>query len=138
MGIWRSELAGGIRKHGFQKWYERELMASHAHLVLTFLCMVGLLAAFEVYDRSAAVADQVQVAVSVLACGAIGVWALRRYLYLLLHAETTANQAVCTQCAVYARFDVAPPAPAEPNKPPAPDAVRVCCRGCGHHWSIWR
>ena len=41
------KLAEGIRKHGFRKWYERELLQSHAHLVLTFLCAIGLFAAFE-------------------------------------------------------------------------------------------
>ena len=43
----RMRLAEGIRKHGFRKWYERELMQSHAHLALTFICMVGVFAAFE-------------------------------------------------------------------------------------------
>ena len=38
------KLADGIRKHGFRKWYERELLQSHAHLVLTFLCAIGLFA----------------------------------------------------------------------------------------------
>ena len=36
------KLADGIRKHGFRKWYERELLQSHAHLVLTFLCAMGI------------------------------------------------------------------------------------------------
>jgi hypothetical protein len=38
------KLADGIRKHGFRKWYERELLQSHAHLVLTFLSVLGLFA----------------------------------------------------------------------------------------------
>ena len=45
------KLAEGIRKHGFRKWYERELLQSHAHLLLTFLCMIGLFAAFEALGR---------------------------------------------------------------------------------------
>jgi hypothetical protein len=28
------KLAEGIRKHGFRKWYERELLQSHAHMLL--------------------------------------------------------------------------------------------------------
>jgi len=58
MPIGRTELAAGIRKHGFRKWYERELISSHVHLVLTFLAMIGLLGSFEVYDRRAPLADQ--------------------------------------------------------------------------------
>lgn len=30
-----------------RKWYERELLQGHAHLALTFVCMVGVFAAFE-------------------------------------------------------------------------------------------
>jgi hypothetical protein len=40
------KLAAGIRKHGFRKWYERELLQSHAHMALTFIC-AGLLAALK-------------------------------------------------------------------------------------------
>jgi hypothetical protein len=32
-----SRLYDGIRKVGFRKWYERELLSSHAHMVLAFL-----------------------------------------------------------------------------------------------------
>ena len=35
-----------------------------------------------------------------------GVIALRRYLYLLNHAEYVANQADCEQCGTYARFEL--------------------------------
>ena len=41
------QLAQGIRRHGFRKWYERTLLASHAHLVLAVLCLLGLFAAYE-------------------------------------------------------------------------------------------
>jgi molybdopterin synthase catalytic subunit len=40
-------LSDGIRRIGFRKWYERTLLASHAHLVLCFLCLIGVFAAFE-------------------------------------------------------------------------------------------
>lgn len=131
MALGRSELAAGIRKHGFRKWYERELISSHAHLVLTFLCMIGLLGAVEVYDRSAPLADQTHAVAALLASAAIGIWALRRYLYLLLHAEATANQAVCPQCQTYARFDLA-------SEQPRPESVRVRCRQCRCEWPIER
>ncbi len=31
-------LAEGIRKHGFRKWYERELLQSHLHMLLLLFC----------------------------------------------------------------------------------------------------
>ena len=40
-------LAEGIRKHGLRKWYERELLLSHAHLALCIISVIGVLGAFE-------------------------------------------------------------------------------------------
>ncbi len=122
-------LADGIRKHGFRKWYERELLQSHAHLVLTFLCAVGMVGAFEVFDRRAPLADQLGNLLSIVACALIGGWALRRYLYLLNHAEATAHQAECPKCHSYGRFTLV----AEDD---AHGVVQVRCRGCEHRWII--
>ena len=123
------QLAQGIRKHGFRKWYERQLLQSHAHLVLTFLSTIGLFATFEVYDRRAPLADQLGDLLSVVLCTAVGIWALRRYLYLLNHAEATANQADCPQCKAYGRLDLV-------QSDDSGENVVVRCRGCGHCWRI--
>lgn len=122
-------LAEGIRKHGFRKWYERRLLQSHAHLVLTFLCAVGMLGAFEVYSRTSPWTDQFLDAAAVAICAAVGVWALRRYLYLLMHAEATANQAACPACKTYARFQLE-------HEALDGSAVQVACKACGHRWTI--
>jgi len=122
-------LADGIRRHGFRKWYERELLQSHMHMLLLLLCTIGLLGAFEVFSRRAPLVDQFSVVLSVLACVAIGLWALRRYLYLLMHAESVANQAVCPQCETYGRLAVLRDHGAE-------QSVGVRCKKCGHEWPI--
>jgi hypothetical protein len=122
-------LADGIRKHGFRKWYERELLQSHAHLVLTFLCAIGLFAAFEALGRFRSLQDQLTDIAAIAICAAVGLWALRRYLRLLLHAEVTANQADCPQCKAYARFNLE-----TENK--RDGSVQVCCRKCQHRWTI--
>lgn len=132
MSTWRSELSEGIRKRGFRKWYERELIAGHAHLVLTVLSTLGLLGGFEVYSREAPWSEQVTAGLAVLLSAVIGGWALRRYLYLLMNAETVANQAVCPECKTYARFDLTA------EQQAARDEVRVCCRQCGQRWLICR
>jgi len=124
------KLAEGIRKHGFRKWYERELLTSHGHLVLTFLCMIGLFAGFEALTRSSSSwLDQAIDLIAIALCAAIGLWALRRYLYFLTHAEAAANQADCPQCKAYGSFVV----DAEDD---AERVMTVCCRKCNHKWTI--
>ena len=123
------KLAAGIRKHGFRKWYERELLRSHAHMALTFVCMVGLLAAFEAASRFKSWGDQAIDLAAVVICGGGGLWALRRYLSLLMYAESAANQADCPSCGTYARFRLVQ-ADAQDER------ARVCCRQCEHQWTI--
>lgn len=122
-------LDDGIRRMGFRKWYERELLKSHAHLTLTFLCAVAVFAALEAAMNFRSLQDQLIDAAAILVAAAIGVWALRRYLYLLMHAEHVANQADCPQCGTYARFKLVDGARTT-------DGVTVCCRECTHMWSI--
>lgn len=123
------KLADGIRKHGFRKWYERELLQSHAHLVLTFLCTIGIFAAFEAFGRFRSLSDQLTDILAIVACTAIGIWALRRYLRLLLHAEVTAHQADCPGCKVHGRFKLE-------SENTRDGSVQVCCNKCQHRWTI--
>lgn len=119
------KLADGIRKHGFRTWYERELLQSHAHLALSSCCLIGVFAAFEAASKFNSLADQITDFIAVLICAGLGQWALRRYLYLLSHAEAVAHQADCPQCATYGRLELLPAAGVD-------GAVAVRCRKCGH------
>ena len=123
-------LAEGLRKHSFRKWYERELFSSHAHMVLLLLCTIGLLAAFEVYSNSASLADKLIDVAAVILFTAVGVWSLRRYLFLLMRAEQVANQAVCAHCKTYGRISLV-----EDDR--AQDQVQVRCKKCQHEWRIF-
>jgi hypothetical protein len=123
------KLAEGIRKHGFRKWYERELLQSHAHLVLTFLCAIGIFAAYEALGRFRSFGDQLNNIVAIGLCAAVGIWALRRYLRLLMHAEVTAHQADCPGCKAYGRFKLE-------REDPGDGSVSVCCTKCQHRWTI--
>jgi Zn ribbon nucleic-acid-binding protein len=122
-------LANGIRKHGFRKWYERELTQSHVHLFLLLLCTIGLLSTFELFTRQLPLTDQLGNVVSLMCCAGIGVWALRRYLFLLMHAEAIANQAVCPHCDTYGRLALL-------HDEPQFERVTVGCRNCQHQWQI--
>ena len=121
--------AEGIRTHGFRKGHERELMQSHLHMLRLLFCTIGLLGAFEVFSRAAPLADQASVVVSLLLYLGIGVWSIRRYLYLLPHAEEVAHQAVCPQWETYGRLAVL-------HDEARALTVGVRCKHCGHDWPI--
>ena len=121
-------LATGVRRVGFRKWYERELLSSHAHMVLAVLGVIGLLGSFEAM-RGASPDQKVVNLVFVLLCAVISFWALRRYLFLLMRAEEIANQANCGDCGEYGRFTVV-----GENQNEGETEVR--CAKCSHQWSI--
>lgn len=121
-------LAVGVRRVGFRKWYERELLSSHAHMLLTLLATIGMMASFEAF-KGADIAGKLLDVMFIIACAGIGLWALRRYLYLLMHAEEVANQAVCPACDTYGRFSVV-------SEDVPSGEVQVRCNKCTEHWKI--
>ena len=122
-------VAEGIRKHGFRKWYERELLGSHGWLVLALLSAIGLFAAFEGLTLSRSLDALVGNLAAILVCAVVGVFALRRYLQGLGQAESLAKQAVCAGCQTYGRFEVC----AEEF---GGEQLRVRCRHCRHEWTL--
>ncbi len=128
MNYLNSRLYDGIKKVGFRKWYERELLSSHAHMVLAFLCIIGMMAAFEAF-RGGTMADKLFDAAAIVACGGIGIWALRRYLFLLMNAEVIANQANCPSCKAYGLFTAL-------SEDKTNGYTYVRCRKCASEWQI--
>ena len=123
------KLAEGLRTQGFRKWYERELLHSHAHLLLLFVCSIGLLASFGAYDARSALLERSLDVLTIVLLVAVALWSLRRYLYLLLHAEQVANQAVCAGCKTYGRLLLV-------HARGDGEHVTVRCRKCDHEWTI--
>lgn len=121
-------LAEGIRRFGFRKWYERELLSSHAHMLLALLSTIALLASFEGFQLSGR-DGKLMDTLFVIVCAAITFWALRRYVYLLMHAEEMANQANCPQCQSYGLLQVADIQDERPR-------LRVCCKRCRTEWGM--
>ncbi|MCZ8252534.1 MAG: hypothetical protein O9318_08705 [Hylemonella sp.] len=126
--VFNPPLAEGVRRFGFRKWYERELLSSHAHLLLTILCSIALVGMLEVF-KGGSLEEKLLDVLMFIASGAIGLWSLRRYLYLLMHAEEVANQANCPACGTYARFEVM----AEDRRS---GEIVVRCRACRQEWTI--
>lgn len=118
----------GIRRVGFRKWYERELLSSHAYMVLAILSLVAVVASFEAFSAATGYQKALDL-VFILVSGAIGLWAIRRYLFLLLRAEGVANQASCEDCGSYGRFTVV----AEDR---SHTETQVRCSKCEHLWTI--
>jgi hypothetical protein len=109
---------------GFRKWYERQLLSSHAHMVLAFLSVVALLGSMEAFRTAQGDARFANV-LFVVVCAAVGGWAMRRYLFLLMRAEHAANQASCPDCGDYGRFKVVSHRIGE---------IDVRCRKCARDW----
>ena len=121
-----SRLFEAFKRIGFRKWYERQLLSSHAHMVLAFLSMVAIIGSMEAFRTADGDAKLVDV-FFVVVCAGIGAWAIRRYLFLLMRAEQAANQASCPDCGDYGRFHVV-------GQRPRLQEIDVRCRKCSRDW----
>lgn len=132
-----------IRKHGFRKWYERQLIESHAALVTCLLCGITLAALIE--QITLIKLDMASLSLMGVAFGAIVLGGLswRHYITVLERAELYGATSVCAQCKTYARFEILAtgldetPGPAAQAVAPLEAAwLRVRCRTCGNAWRI--
>jgi hypothetical protein len=129
-----------IRRLGFRRWYERQLIESHAYLVIAFLALILLLAGFEALDFARR-SPVFYVAVLLVAAGA-GVFTVigwRRFRVLLERAEMFASGATCPGCKQWGKFEVLAEERSAPDDPPEagrPHWLRVKCRECGRDWKI--
>ena len=121
-------LADGIRRFGFRKWYERELIFSHVYLALAIVAFAGMLGAIEVFEEAAIWLKLLDVAFVVI-CGGVVFVALQGYLVALTTAESISSQAGCSACETYGRVAVV-----SENK--RDGTVRVRCKHCSHEWHI--
>lgn len=117
-----------VKRLGFRKWYERQLLSSHAHMVLAFLSVIALIGSMEAY-HGARGDGQLANVFTMVVCAAIGAWAMGRYVALLMRAEHAANQASCPDCGEYGRFRVV-------GHRPRLQEMDVSCRKCARDWVI--
>lgn len=123
----------GIRQRGFAKWYERELLLGHSHLVMVLLCAVAAIGALEAFSQPGSA--RLLMVASLLVATGLGAWAVRRYLFLLMRAEHIASQAVCGECKTYGRIEVLSYDDGDEEKG-RPPTMEVRCRKCAHRWPI--
>ena len=137
--------AEGIRKFGFRRWYERQLIEGHAYLVTCFLCMILIAACVEGFSLRAPGWQPLIMLALMLAGGFVCIASWRRYYVVLVRAEHTGEQSTCCECNTYGRFQVLEPAPANGRSfirhlarsaDQTDPRLKVCCRQCGHEWMI--
>jgi len=136
-----TEPAKGIATLGFERWYERQLIESHAYLVTCLLCIVAALAAIEEFSVDASGLKPLLM-LSLIAGGLlIGIFSCRRYLATLAYAQHVADSSTCAACKTYAAYAVLN-SDRDRNSSSVGTAwskspwFGVKCRKCGHRWTI--
>ena len=127
-------LDDAIRRHGFRRWYERQLYESHAYLVTGFLALIMMAIALEVIDFRRAWSSVLALILVGGGGGALCIFAWRQYTRLLAEANYVAEQATCPDCGVYARFALE--SSEEHAEAVAGCVLHVRCRACGKRWRI--
>ena len=137
--------AEGIRKLGFRRWYERQLIEGHAYLVTCFLCVILVAACAKTFSFRAAGWEPLIMLALLMAGGFVCIASWRRYHLVIVRAEFTGEQSTCGECKTYGRFRVTEPAPGVPGTynrdfdrgtDQTDSRLKVCCRQCGHEWMI--
>jgi hypothetical protein len=134
------QVSAEIRRLGFRRWYERQLIYSHAYLVAAFLGLILLLAGYESLDalRGTPLYYAI-IVVGAAGAGTLMLVAWRRFSVLLARAELFAESAACPQCQAWGKFDVIAAERSTEDDPPEagrPHWLRVKCRKCGADWKI--
>lgn len=128
-------VADGIRKFGFRRWYERQLIEAHAYLVTAFLGVIMIAACLDQFHwRDAGVKPVIMLGLvisGIVLCFKSG----RAYFTMLFRAEHYAQQSVCRQCNAYGGLHVLGVQQGG-YASGTDDWVRVRCRKCGNDWAI--
>ena len=136
------DAAEGIRKVGFRRWYERQLIESHAYLITGLLATILVLGSVESLSLRAPGWEPFAWLVLVTGALALATWALYRYLAILTYAEHVGEHSTCGKCSAYGILDVtsargaARHSQSEEETKSARAALKVRCRRCGHEWTI--
>jgi formate dehydrogenase maturation protein FdhE len=123
-------LAQDIRRLGFRKWYERQLIDAHLSLITCVLCMVLAAALLEGLEFDEGLAKAATTLGTVFAAGIVAWFAWARYRDVVSRAEYYGGQSVCATCKTYARFEVVDAAD------DGDTWLRVRCRKCASEWLL--
>ena len=126
-------VADRIRKLGFRRWYERQLIEAHGSLVTAFLSVIMVAVCMDQFHwRDAGFKPLIMLAL--ITAGIVLCFkTVRNYFSVLFRAEHLAAQAICGQCSLYGVIEVLgrPMADAATD-----DNLHVRCKKCGHGWRM--
>jgi len=137
------DLASRIRKLGFRKWYERQLIDCHLALTTCFLCAITVAACLEAVSFAEFGWKPASLLAGVFAAIGLGWYSWRRYITVLQRAEAYGSHSSCPACNTYAKFEILASGHAaegpylDPKADPLPYPwLRVRCRKCGAAWRM--
>lgn len=133
--------AEGIRKLGFRRWYERELIDGHIYLVTCLLSLIAVAVCLERVEWRGPIVQLMFLLTAIIAGGALCVAALRRYSFLLVRAQSFGAQSNCPHCDIYGVLQVVEAGNVERQVPglftiPDNTWIRVRCKKCAHEWKM--
>jgi hypothetical protein len=132
-------VAASIRKLGFRRWHERQLIEAHASLVTAFLCVIVIAVCLDQFRwRDAGFKPLIMLAL-IVAGIVLCFKTVTFYFKMLFRAEHYAEQAVCGECKAYGVIEVLAAALQEPRDmaDTAGDQwLEVRCKKCGHGWKM--
>lgn len=115
-----------IRRLGFRRWHERELIAGHGWLVVCFVSMIMVAAGLELLSIGEGVVEFLADSLLVGGGGWLGWFAWRRYRAAMQLAGSVSEQAVCARCGHYGfRAGEA-----------RGERLRADCPRCDNHWWV--
>ncbi len=131
--------AEGIRKLGFHRWHERQLIEAHASLVTAFLCVIVIAVCLDQLHWREAGFKPILMLVLIAAGIALCLKTTAFYFKVLFRAEHFATQAVCGGCGVYGVLEVlssAAPGALDDGGAAGSEWLKVRCKKCGHDWTM--
>lgn len=115
-----------IRKLGFRRWYERQLIESHLWLATCFVSMILVASGLELLTLEDGVRDFAFDAALIAGGCLLGWVSWRRYAWTMLRADAIGEQAVCAACQHYG-FRIVDVEGA---------TIRARCPKCGNLWLL--
>ena len=128
-----------IQRFGFRRWYERQLIESHAYLALGFVALILMLSGAEVLSDMKSGGGYLTTLAVAAAGGLLVLVSWKRFNVLLARAERFAEGAECPKCRTWGKFRVLGQEKAPEDDPPEagrPRWLRVCCAKCGGEWRL--